>query len=58
MSAFNLTRGRDGQYYFNLKASNGETICQSEGYTTKQSALNGISSVKVNAPKATVNDKT
>ncbi|MEM6785466.1 MAG: YegP family protein [Bacteroidota bacterium] len=49
---FELFKGRDGQYYFRLKAVNGETIAVSEGYTTKASAKNGIASVKKNAPIA------
>ena len=40
----------NSQYYFNLKAINGEKILGSEGYITKQSCLNGIASVKINAP--------
>lgn len=40
--------GRDCQYYFNLKAGNHEIILQSEGYKSKQSALNGIESVQKN----------
>lgn len=50
MSKFELFKGRNGQYYFRLKAPNGETIGHSEGYVTKQGALNGIDSVKINAP--------
>jgi uncharacterized protein YegP (UPF0339 family) len=45
---FEIFTGRDNQYYFRLKASNGEIIGASEGYTTKQSAQNGIDSVKIN----------
>lgn len=40
----------NAQYYFRLKASNGETVLSSEGYIAKQSCLNGIASVKINAP--------
>jgi len=40
----------NNQYYFHLKARNGEKILSGEGYTTKQSCLNGIASVKTNAP--------
>lgn len=40
----------NSQFYFNLKASNGEKILASEGYTTKQNCLNGINSVKANSP--------
>ena len=47
---FELFQGRDNQYYFRLKAGNGEIIGASEGYASKQGALNGIQSVKTNAP--------
>jgi len=40
----------NSQYYYNLKSANGEKILSGEGYTTKQSCLDGIASVKANAP--------
>lgn len=46
---FLLTRSGP-QFLFVLKAGNGEPILHSERYTTKQSAQNGIESVKKNAP--------
>ncbi len=46
------------EYYFVLKAANGETIAQSEMYSSKQAAQNGIQSVKNNAPDAPVRDLT
>jgi uncharacterized protein YegP (UPF0339 family) len=49
---FQVFKGKDGQYYFRLKAANGEVICGSEGYTTRQSCLNGIEAVKTVAAKA------
>lgn len=39
----------DGDYYFHLKAANGEIILNSEGYETKAGCLNGIQSVKINS---------
>ena len=45
---FSVFEGSDGQYYFNLKAANGEIILQSEGYVAKASAQNGIESCKTN----------
>lgn len=39
----------NSQYYFRLRARNGEIILSGEGYTTKQSCFNGIQSVKTNA---------
>ena len=47
---FTLFKGSDGQFYFNLKAPNGEIIGRSEGYTSKQGALNGIDAVRQNSP--------
>ena len=43
-----------GEYRFRLKARNGEIIAASEGYKTKASCLNGIDSVKRNAPESPV----
>lgn len=43
---------------FDLKASNGEVIATSEVYTTEKSCLNGIESVKTNAPVAPVENQT
>lgn len=39
---------KSGEFYFRLKAGNGEIILSSEGYEAKPSALNGIESVKKN----------
>ena len=47
---FHLKKSSDGQFRFVLKAPNGETILTSELYRAKPSALNGIESVKKNAP--------
>lgn len=49
MSKFTIFQARNGQYYWRLKAANGETLCHSEGYTAKQSAQRGIESCKLNA---------
>jgi len=55
---FEIKKRKDGQYMFNLKAVNGEIIATSEGYTTKQACLNGIASVRKNAPIAEIDDQT
>lgn len=47
---FVLFKGSNNQYYFRLKAKNGEIILKSEGYLSKSSAINGIESVKKHAP--------
>jgi uncharacterized protein len=46
---FEIKRAKDGQFYFDLKAGNGEVIPTSEMYTEKRSAENGIASVQKNA---------
>lgn len=50
MGSFELYTDKAGEFRFRLKAANGEIILASEGYTAKASALNGIESVKKNAP--------
>ncbi len=45
---YELNPTKNGQYHFVLKASNGEVILQSETYTTKAAAQNGIASVQAN----------
>ncbi|MBW8684350.1 YegP family protein [Chitinophaga rhizophila] len=37
-------------YFFNLKAGNGEKILGSESYTSKHAAVHSIASIKRNAP--------
>ncbi len=41
---------KNGEFYFNLKAGNGQVILTSEMYAAKQGCKNGIESVKKNAP--------
>lgn len=58
MPKFEIFKGTNGKYYFRLKAGNGEVIAQSEGYSSKQAAQDGIASVKKNAPIAITVDLT
>jgi uncharacterized protein YegP (UPF0339 family) len=44
--------------YFNLKATNGQIIGSSEMYESTASMENGISSVKSNAPDASIEDQS
>jgi uncharacterized protein YegP (UPF0339 family) len=55
---FVLTKSAGGQFHFNLLAGNGQVIATSETYETKTAALNGIESVKENAPGAATDDQT
>ncbi|PHM30504.1 YegP family protein [Xenorhabdus innexi] len=47
---YDLKKAKNGQFYFNLVAANGEIILSSEMYTTKAAANKGIHSVQVNSP--------
>jgi uncharacterized protein len=49
MGKFVITTRKNGEFQFNLKAGNGQTILASEGYTTKAACENGIESVKKNS---------
>lgn len=57
-SKFEVNKDVAGEYRFKLIATNGMTIAVSQGYNTKESALNGIESVKQNAPRAVIEDTT
>ena len=49
-ATYDLKHGANGEKYrFNLKAANGEVILVSEAYESKESALNGIESVRKHA---------
>ena len=47
---FEIKKAKDGEFYFHLRASNGQIILSSEMYKQKSSAENGIESVKKNSP--------
>ncbi|WP_140485113.1 YegP family protein [Flavobacterium sp. GSA192] len=49
MGKFVITKRVNGEFQFNLKAGNGQTILASEGYSTKAACENGIESVRKNA---------
>lgn len=51
---FEVYADKAGEFRFRLKARNGEIIAVSEGYKAKASCLNGVDSVRRNAPEATV----
>ena len=51
---FEIYEDKAGEFRFRLKAKNGEIIATSEGYKAKDGALNGIESVKKNAPDAEI----
>lgn len=53
---FQIFKGKDNQFYFRLRAENGEVICGSEGYTTKQNCKKGIDAIKKVANGAPVEE--
>jgi hypothetical protein len=56
---FEWFKDKAGKFRFRLVAANGETIAVSEAYSSKKACVNGIESVKKNAPIAkTVEDRT
>lgn len=58
-ATFELYKDRAGEFRWRLRHENRQIIADSgEGYTTKANAINGIESVKENAPTATIEDQT
>ncbi len=51
---FEVYKDKAGEFRFRLKASNGQVIAVGEGYKTEKNCLNGIASIKKNAPGAEV----
>jgi uncharacterized protein YegP (UPF0339 family) len=51
---FQVFKGLDGQYYFHLRARNGEILLQSEAYTRRASAVSGTESVSTNGVVASM----
>lgn len=53
MGKFEVRRSSaNNQFYYRFTASNGEPVQSGEGYTTKDSCLQGIASVKANCQDA------
>ncbi len=58
-ATFELYVDEANEYRWRLVHQNGNIIADSgEGYTSKDNAINGLESVKENAPSAPVEDKT
>ncbi len=53
---FQVYVDKAGEYRFRLTASNGQTIATGEGYKALAGCMNGIESVKKNAPDAPVEE--
>ena len=52
--SFEVYQDAKGEYRFRLKASNGQVIAVSEGYSSQEACLNGVESVRKNAENAKV----
>lgn len=51
---FEVYMDKAGEFRFRLKATNGQIIAVGEGYKALASCLNGIESIKKNAPDAPI----
>lgn len=51
---FEVYTDKAGEFRFRLKAGNGQIIATGEGYKSKSGCMNGIESIKKNAPEAPV----
>lgn len=51
---YEMKDSKDGKYYFNLKAANGEVIGVSETYNSAGARKTGMQSVMNNAPDAEI----
>ena len=51
---FEWFQDKAGKYRFRLKAGNGQIVATSEAYNAKDACMNGIESVKKNAPVAEI----
>ncbi|MBX2892014.1 MAG: YegP family protein [Saprospiraceae bacterium] len=49
MGKFVISQRANGDYQFNLKATNGQVILTSQGYKSKDTCMNGVESVRKNA---------
>ena len=49
---FEVYKDKAGEFRFRLKAGNGQIIAVGEGYKAKAGCLNGIESIRKNAPDA------
>jgi uncharacterized protein YegP (UPF0339 family) len=49
---------KNGEFYFRIKAKNGETLVVSEGYKNKNGCLAGLNSLKENLNNENFKDLT
>ncbi len=46
---FEILRAKNKQFYFVLKSTNGEVLCTSETYKSKQSCKKAIRAIKIHS---------
>ena len=54
---FEVYKDKAGEFRFRLKASNGQNIVVGEGYKAKAGCLNGIESIRKNAPDSEIKEE-
>ncbi|MEQ4717758.1 YegP family protein [Nonomuraea sp. B19D2] len=55
---FIIDEDGQGGFRFTLVANNGQTLAVGGGYPTKIACVNGIETVRRNAPEAVIDDQT
>jgi uncharacterized protein YegP (UPF0339 family) len=55
---FVVKKTSNGEFRFNMVATNGQVVATSESYRQKASALNTIASIQKNAGGATIDDQS
>ncbi|MGW6498050.1 YegP family protein [Nonomuraea angiospora] len=55
---FVISEDGQGGFRFALVANNGQTLAVGEGYPSKAACVNGIETVRRNAPEAVIDDRT
>ncbi|MFC7593374.1 YegP family protein [Nonomuraea antimicrobica] len=54
---FIISEDGQGGYRFALVANNGQTLAVGEGFPSKVACVNGIETVRRNAPEAAIDDQ-
>ncbi|MGP3935457.1 YegP family protein [Nonomuraea sp. KM88] len=55
---FIINKDEQGGYRFALVANNGQTLAVGAGFPTKVACVNGIETVRRNAPEAVIDDRS
>ncbi|WP_345562903.1 YegP family protein [Nonomuraea rosea] len=55
---FVISEDGRGGYRFTLVANNGQTLAVGEGFPSKVACVNGIETVRRNAPEAAIDDQS